>query len=54
MGVPAFIARLIPVYTLDADLLLEQLLKVIQIIHQCKGLAFLTMCDNLRANQRDV
>ena len=52
LGVPAFIARLIPVYTLDADLLLEQLLKVIQIIHQCKGFVFLTMCDNLRANQR--
>ena len=52
MGVPAFIARLIPVYTLDADLLLEQLLNVIQIIHQCKGFVFLTMCDNLMANQR--
>ena len=32
--------------------LLEQLLKLIQIIHQCKGFVFLTMCDNLRANQR--
>ena len=51
-GSPAFIARLIPVYTLDADLLFDQLLQVIQIVHQYNGFAFLTMCDNLRANQR--
>ena len=49
-GGPAFIARLIPLYTLDADLLFDQLLQAI--VHQCNGFALLTMCDNLRANQR--
>ena len=51
MGVPAFVCRLIPVYSLKHILLYEQTLKVIQLIHTHNGLVFLLMCDNLRANQ---
>ena len=51
MGGPAFVCRLIPVYSLKHELLYEQTLKVINLIHKHYGLVFLLMCDNLRANQ---
>ena len=51
MGAPAFVCRLIPVYSLKHDLIFEQTHKVIDLINQSGGFAFLLMCDNLRANQ---
>ena len=50
MGGPAFVCRLIPVYSLKHELY-EQTLKVINLIHKHYGLVFLLMCDNLRANR---
>ena len=52
MGGPAFVARLIPIYSLKADLLFEQCKIIIEIIHQNFGFVFLLMSDNLRTNQK--
>ena len=52
MGAPAFVARLIPLYSFSADLLFDQIVKLIEIIHDCPGFVFLVMSDNLRANQK--
>ena len=51
MGKPAFIARLIPVFSLTADLLYEQINMLIKIIHDANGAVNSVMNDNLRANQ---
>ena len=51
MGVPAFVCRLIPVYSLKHDLIVQQTLKVIELTHASGGFAFLLMSDNLRSNQ---
>ena len=45
--IPAFIARLIAVTSLKAELLEEQLILLIHIIHNIGGYVFLTMTDNL-------
>ena len=45
IGGKPFIARLIPIYTLDGDLLFDQILKLINIIHEASGNVFLAMCD---------
>ena len=45
----SFVARLIPVYTLNTDLY-EQMLKLINIIQELLGSVFMFMTDNLRAN----
>ena len=45
-------ARLIPLYSISADLLFDQIVKLIEIIHDCSGFVFLVMSDNLRANQK--
>ena len=50
--IPAFIARLIPVTSLKAELLEKQLILLIQIIHNAGGYVFLTMTDNLSVNQK--
>ena len=50
LGGPAFVARLIPVFSLKHDLLYDQLLKLIKIIHESGGYVFLAITDNLRAN----
>ena len=50
-GKPAFVARLIPVNSLKADLLYQQVLILIQIIHAAGGFVYMVMCDNLRTNQ---
>ena len=51
MGKLAFVCRLIPVYSLTANFLFEQTLKVIELLHKNSGYAYLLMCDNLRTNQ---
>ena len=51
MGKPAFVCRLIPVFSLKADLLFEETTKVIELIHKQGGYTFLLMCDNLRTNE---
>ena len=51
MGKHAFIARLIPVFSLTADLLYEQINMLIKIIHDANGDVYSVMSDNLRANQ---
>ena len=45
-------ARLLPVYSLDADLLFDQIQKLIEIIHNADGVVFLVLSDNLRADQK--
>ena len=50
-GGPSFMARLIPVYSLNAAFLFEQIERLIHIIHAAGGFVFLIMCDDLRANQ---
>ena len=44
-GTPGFIARLLPLFSLNAEFLMELLMLLIQI-----GYAFLTMTDNLSVN----
>lgn len=46
----AFIARIIPVYSLSAELLFDQIQKLIVILHEVGAYVFLVMADNLRAN----
>ena len=52
LGGKPFVARLIPIYTLDGDMLFDQILKLINIIHEASDNVFLVMCDNLRAHAR--
>ena len=51
MGGPSFIARLIPIYSLDHELLFDQINLLIKIINDCSGYVYLVLTDNLRANQ---
>ena len=51
MGGPAFIARLIPVHSLDHNMIFDQIQQLLKIIHDCSGFVYLVMTDNLRANQ---
>ena len=51
LGGPAFATRLIPVHSLKHEMMMEQLLMLIQIIHDCEGFVYLVISDNLRANQ---
>ena len=50
--IPAFIARLVRVTSLKEELLEEQLIILIQIIHASGGYVFLTMTDNLSVDQK--
>ena len=50
LGAPAFVARLIPIYTINSDLLFEQINIRIKIIHESSGSVFLLMNDNRSAN----
>ena len=52
MGKPAFVARLILVYSLTAEFLFDQVSKLIEIIHENSGFVYMAMNDNLRANQK--
>ena len=51
MVAPAFVCRLIPLYSLKRNLILEQTKIVITIIHQNGGCTFALMADSLRADQ---
>ena len=50
LGAPAFAARLTPIYTINSDLLFEQINILIKIIHESSGSVFLVMNDNHSAN----
>ena len=51
MGKPAFVCRLIPVFSRKASFLFKETMKIIKLIHKHNGYAFLLMTDNLRTNQ---
>lgn len=51
-GTPAFVARLLPVLTLKSDFLLEQVMLLMQTIHEVGGVVFLVMTDNLSVNTK--
>ena len=51
-GTPAFIARLLPIFSLKSDFLMEQLMLLLEIIHDAGGFVFLAMTDNLSVNQK--
>ena len=51
-GAPAFIARLIPVINLKADILFEIVKSVIKIVRDAGGRVFSIMSDNLSDNQK--
>ena len=49
---PAFIARMLPITTLVADFMIEQVELLIKIIHESGGSVFLVMTDNLSVNRK--
>ena len=51
LGVPSFVARLLPVTSLKGDFLYEQVNILIKIIHQDGGHCFMVMSDNYSVNQ---
>ena len=51
-GGPSFMGRILPVYSIDADLLFDQIEQMIKIVHNAGGYVFLVMSDDLRANQK--
>ena len=51
LGAPAFVARLLPLTSLKADFLYEQVNVLIEIIHQVGGYCFLVISDNYSVNQ---
>jgi len=52
MGAPAFVARLLPVFSLKHDFLKEQVDIVMKIIFDVGGIVFLVMTDNHSVNQK--
>ena len=52
LGAPAFVRRLIPVFSLKADFLFDQVISLPKTIHQCGSYVFLIMADNLFVNQK--
>ena len=51
MGAPAFVARLLPMCSLEGVFLFEQVSIIIKLIHESTGYVFLVMSDNLRTYQ---
>ena len=51
MGKPAFVARLIPIFSLNAEFLYDQINQLTKIIHEANGFVYLVMTDNLKCNQ---
>ena len=51
-GGPSFMGRLLPVYSIDSEILFDQIQKMMAIIHNAGGFVFLVLNDNLRANQK--
>ena len=52
MGKPAFVARLIPVYSLKADFLFTQVTTLLDLVHRNSGVVYMVMNDNLKTNQK--
>ena len=52
LGVPAFVAQLIQIFSQSAKLLYEQVNLPLLIIHECNGYVSLTMNDNLKSNPK--
>ena len=52
MGASAFVARLLPVFSLKQEFLTDQINIVMKIIHEVGGYVFLIMTDNLSVNQK--
>ena len=52
MGAPAFVARLLPVFSLKTEFLTNQITIVMNVIHEVGGYVFLIMTDNLSVNQK--
>ena len=46
MGDPSFIARLIPIYSLDHELLFDQINRLIKIINDCSEV-YLVMAETI-------
>ena len=46
MGAPAFVARLLPIFSLKSDLLFEQIEILVKLIHDADGYLYLVMSDN--------
>ena len=51
-GAPSFVCRVLPVHSLEAEFLLDQVERVLRIVHDCGGYVFLLMSDNLSVNQK--
>ena len=49
---PSFIARILPMTSLKSEFLMDQLMLLIEIIHEAGGAVFLVMTDNLSVNQK--
>lgn len=52
MGVPAFVARLLPIHSLKHEFLKEQIDIVMEIVFEVGGFVFLIMTDNHSVNQK--
>ena len=52
MGGPAFVARLVPIYSLKSDLLFDQINILLKLIHENNGFVYLAMSDNLSTNRK--
>ena len=51
MGKPSFVARLLPIFSLNHEMLHNELVTLLGIINDCGGYPFGIMNDNLKANQ---
>ena len=51
MGKPAFVEQSLPLYSLKALFLLEQISIILNMVHCATGYVFLIMNDNLKRNQ---
>ena len=50
MGVPAFVARLFPLSSLKATFLVEQVMAVINIVHESSGMVF--FCNERKSTDK--
>ena len=52
LGAPAFVARLLLIFSLKHDFHIKQVNTVMDIVHKSGGYVFLVMTDNLSVNQK--
>ena len=50
LGGPVFVVRLIPIYSLSAQLIYDEAKEILHIVNENNGTAFLLMTDNYRVN----